>query len=94
VARIDAKCLHLNTTKGNIKCCQNCKLSRKVARQNCRQCYDKSNSACRRTDAERAITGLWTTEKVKKALEKDTRLSVFTMFGILNRAALICGRGT
>ena len=81
--RIDAKCLHFNTTKGNIKCspdcavkaCQNCKLSRKVAKQNCRQCYDERNSVCRHTDAERAIRGLWTTEEVKKALEKGYKIT-------------------
>jgi len=81
--RIDAKCLHFNTTKGNIKCspdcvikaCQNCKLSRKVAKQNCTLCYDERNSACRHTDGERAITGLWTTEEVKKALEKGYKIT-------------------
>jgi len=83
MARIDAKCLHFNTTKGNIKCspdcavkaCQNCKLSRKVAKQNCRQCYDERNSACRHTDTEREITGLWTTEEVIKTLEKEYKIT-------------------
>jgi len=46
-----------------------------LAKQNCRQCYDERNSVCRHTDAERAITGLWTTEEVKKALEKGHKIT-------------------
>jgi len=88
MARIDAKCLHFNTTKGNIKCspdcvekaCQNCKLSRKVVKQNCTLCYDERNSACRHTDAERAITGLWTSEESIRKGYKITNIYEVTHF--------------
>jgi len=88
MVRIDAKCLHFNTTKGNIKCspdcvekaCQNCKLSRKVVKQNCTLCYDERNSACRHTDAERAITGLWTSEESIRKGYKITNIYEVTHF--------------
>lgn len=37
----------------------------------CRTCMDEStNNKCNHSDDERAITGIWTTEEVKKAIEK------------------------
>ena len=80
--RIDAKCTHFNTTKGNIKCdkkckvkgCQQCKIARKLAKQNCQLCYDERNADCTHSDSERAITGLWTTAEMDKALEKSYRI--------------------
>ena len=82
MARIDTKCTHFNTNKGKIKCnsscstkaCQQCKIVRKVNKQNCQNCYDERNADCEHTDSERAITGLWTTTEVEKALEKGYKI--------------------
>ena len=69
MARIDAKCTHFNTNKGKIKCnegctvkaCQQCKIAKKKAKENCSECYSERNADCAHSDSERAITGLWTT---------------------------------
>jgi len=82
MARIDAKCTHFNTNKGKIKCnssctikaCQQCKIVRKINKQNCQNCYDERNADCQHTDSERAITGLWTTPEIEKALEKGYKI--------------------
>jgi len=82
MSRTGAKCSHFNTTKGAIKCngrcttkaCQECKIARKVAKQNCRKCYNERNADCTHTDSERAITGLWTTAEMEKALEKGYKI--------------------
>ena len=78
MAHIDAKCTHVNTNKGKIKCnsscstkaSQQCKIVRKVNKQNCQNCYDERNADCVHTDSERAITGLWTTTEVKSGIRK------------------------
>ena len=80
--RIDAKCTHFNTTKCNIKCdktckvkgCQQCKIARKLAKQNCQQCYASRNADCTHSDSERAIRGFWTTVMMDKALKKGYRI--------------------
>ena len=82
MARIDVKCTHFNTTKGKIKCserciakaCQQCKIARKITKQNCQQCYNERNEDCTHSDSERAITGLWTTTEMEKALEKGYKI--------------------
>jgi len=40
----------------------------------CDQCHEFKSSACQHTDAERSITGLWTTTEIKKALEKGYKI--------------------
>ena len=75
MARIDIKCKHVTaTTKCNVECivkqCQNCKNTRKILKEKCQQCYELRNMDCKHSDFERAITGLWTTAEIKKALEK------------------------
>jgi len=82
MSRTGAKCSHFNTTKGAIKCsdryttkaCQECKTATKVAKQNCRECYNERNADCTHTDSERAITGLWTKTEMEKALEKGYKI--------------------
>jgi len=82
MARIDTKCTHFYTNKGKIKCnsscstkaCQQCKIARKVNKENCQNCYDKRNADCVHADSERAITGLWTTAENEKALEKGYKI--------------------
>ena len=67
------------TNKGDIKCskecmakpCQQCKLTRKISKQNCEQCYIDRNKECTHSDSERAI---WTTAEMEKALEKGYRI--------------------
>jgi len=54
--------------------CQECKIARKIAKQNCRECYNERNADCTHTDSERAITCLWTTAEMKKALEKGYKI--------------------
>jgi len=82
MARIDAKCSHFNTNKGNVKCskdctkkaCLQCKGTRKAVKQNCERCYNERNADCTHSDAERAITGFWTTTELHKALEKGYKI--------------------
>ena len=82
MSRINAKCTHYNTSRGNIKCsqecktvaCQQCKITRKINKQNCEQCYQDRNANCTHSDSERAITGLWTTAEMEKALEKGYKI--------------------
>ena len=82
MSRTGAKCSNFNTTKGAIKCnarcttkaCQECKIARKIAKQNCQECYNERNADCTHTDSERAITGLWTTAEMEKALEKGYKI--------------------
>jgi len=82
MARIDAKCTHFNTTKDGIKCdssckikaCPKCKVARKIRKQNCQECYDERNADCTHSDSQRAITGLWTTAEMQKALKKGYKI--------------------
>jgi len=82
MARIDAKCTYFHTNKGKIKCnegctvkaCQQCKTTRKLTKENCSECYTERNADCAHSDSERAITGLWTTIKMQKALEKNYKI--------------------
>ena len=44
-------------------------------KQNCQQCYQNRNSDCtHNSHSERAITGLWTTTEMEKALEKGYKI--------------------
>jgi len=69
MSRIDAKCAHNNTTKGNIKCsqvcttkaCPQCKMARKITKQNCEQCYTDRNKDCTHSESERSSIGFWIT---------------------------------
>ena len=78
VSRIDTKCTHYNTTKGNIKCskecttkaCEQCNVARKISKQNCEQCYTDRNKDCTQSDSERAITGFCTTAENGKGFGK------------------------
>jgi len=56
------------------KACQDCKIARKVAKQNCRECYNERNADCTHAHSERAITGLWTTAEMEKAQEKGYKI--------------------
>ena len=83
MSRIDAKCTHYNTNRGSIKCsqecktvaCQQCKITRKINKQNCEQCYRDRNANCTHSDSERSITGLWTIAEMEKALEKGYKIA-------------------
>jgi hypothetical protein len=83
MARLDAKCVHFSrhgitqikcTADCNTLQCQKCKEVRKVAKQNCQECHGLRNADCLHTDSERAITGLWTTAEMEKALEKGYKI--------------------
>jgi len=52
------------------KKCENCKATRKIAKQNCNACYNVRNGECLHSDEERSITGFWCTNEIDKALEK------------------------
>jgi hypothetical protein len=62
----------------------------------CQECHGLRNADCLHTDSERAITGLWTTAEMEKALEKGYKIEKkkFTTFGILNSPVRICGKVT
>jgi len=57
------------------KACQRCKIVGKAGKQNCQNCYDERNADCVHADSERAITGLWTTPEMEKALEKGYKIA-------------------
>ena len=86
MSRTGAKCSHFNTIKGTIKCndrcatkaCQECKFARKIAKQNCQECYNERNADCTHTDSERAITGLWTTTEMEKYIRKFLKIKLET----------------
>jgi len=44
------------------------------AKENCSECYSKRNADCTHLDSDRAITGLWTTAEMEKALEKGYKI--------------------
>ena len=50
---------------------QRCQKNSKTKRQ---QCHQLRNADCQHSNAERAITGLWTTTEVEKALEKGYKI--------------------
>jgi len=82
MSHIDAKSTHYNTNKGSIKCsqecttkaCQQCKVVRKITKQNCEQCYIDRNKDCTHPESEIAIIGFWTTAEMEKALEKGYKI--------------------
>ena len=83
MARLAAKCEHFSRNDvSKMKCfaecntpqCQKCKNVRKIAKQNCQQCHQLRNSDCQHSDNERAITGLWTTAEMQKALDKGYKI--------------------
>jgi len=65
-------------SKGNIKCsqvcttkaCPQCKMARKITKQNCEQCYTDRNKDCTHSESERSSIGFWITAEMEKALEK------------------------
>ena len=39
-------------------------------KQYCQQCFELRNADCTHSDSDRAITGIWTTAEIQKAIEK------------------------
>ena len=71
-----------------------CIRDRKKAKENCSECYSERNAECAHSDSERAITGLWTTAEMQKALEKGYKIIRIYDSGISRTAAQICGKDT
>ena len=71
---IDLKCIHYKNTKCSTNCttknCSECRVTRKLMKETCSQCYNIRNGECFHSDDERVITGVWCTNEIEKALEK------------------------
>ena len=76
--KCEVKCSHHKHVKCTENCkidnCLECKTVNNTLKNTCNACNEFKSSKCYHSDAERAITGFWTTSEIKKALEKGYKI--------------------